>query len=51
MGLTELRTNILFIEENSKASTRLDEIPQAVDDFIQRCESVIPDLSKEVFAG
>jgi CheY-like chemotaxis protein len=48
MGLTELRSNILFIEENSKASTRLDEIPQAVHDFIRQCELVIPELSKEV---
>jgi HPt (histidine-containing phosphotransfer) domain-containing protein len=48
MGLTELRSNILFIEENSKASTNLDQIPQAVSDFIERCEAVIPELSKEV---
>ena len=51
MGLTELRSNILFIEENSKASTKLDEIPQAVMNFIHQCEAVIPELSKEVVAG
>lgn len=48
MGLTELRSNILFIEENSKASTKLDEIPHAVLDFIRQCEVVIPELSREV---
>ena len=51
MGLTELRSNILFIEENSKASTKLEEIPQAVSDFIQQCEAVIPELSKEVLVS
>jgi len=50
MGLTELRSNILFIEENSKASTKLDQIPQAVLTFINQCESVIPQLSREVVA-
>ncbi|HEX6226573.1 MAG TPA: response regulator [Chryseolinea sp.] len=48
MGLTELRSNILFIEENSKASTKLDEIPHAVLNFIRQCEVVIPELSREV---
>jgi PAS domain S-box-containing protein len=48
MGLTELRSNILFIEENSKASTKLDEIPHAVLHFISQCEVVIPELSREV---
>ena len=48
MGLTELRSNILFIEENSKASTKLDEIPHAVLNFIHQCEVVIPELSREV---
>ena len=48
MGLTELRSNILFIEENSKASTKLDEIPHAVLNFIQQCEVVLPELSREV---
>ena len=48
MGLTELRSNILFIEENSKASTKLDEIPHAVLNFINQCEVVIPELSREV---
>jgi PAS domain S-box-containing protein len=51
MGLTELRSNILFIEENSKASTKLDEIPQAVLNFIHQCEAVIPELSREVIVG
>jgi CheY-like chemotaxis protein len=51
MGLTELRSNILFIEENSKASTKLDQIPEAVMNFIFQCETVIPELSREVVSG
>ena len=51
MGLTELRTSVLFIEENSKASTKLDELPDAVINFIDQCEAVIPELSKEVMPG
>ncbi len=50
MGLTELRSSILFIEENSKASTRLGELPQVVSEFIHQCELVIPELSKEAQA-
>lgn len=51
MGLNGLRGNILFIEENSKASTKLDELPQIVLDFIHQCELVIPELSKEALPG
>jgi HPt (histidine-containing phosphotransfer) domain-containing protein len=47
MGLNGLRNKIVFIEENSKASTKLEELPEVMVDFIQQCESVLPELSKE----
>jgi PAS domain S-box-containing protein len=47
MGLNALRNKIVFIEENSKASTKLEELPEVMGDFIQQCESVLPELSKE----
>src|SRR5690606_20998717 len=50
MGLTDLRSKVLFIEENSKASTKLDQIPEAVENFIAQCEAVIPELSKEILS-
>jgi HPt (histidine-containing phosphotransfer) domain-containing protein len=47
MGLNPLRTNILFIEENSKANTKLDEIPRVVSEFVRQCNAVLPQLAKE----
>ena len=48
MGLDVLRTKVLFIEENGKNRSRLQELPGMVDDFVAACRSVINDLSKEV---
>jgi PAS domain S-box-containing protein len=48
MGLDALRAKILFIEENGKAYTRTDELPNMVKDFVEKCELVIKDLSVEV---
>ena len=48
MGLDHLRPKILFIEENGKAGTRLNQLPDMVDDFVVNCEAVIEELSKEV---
>jgi len=47
MGLNPLRNNILFIEENSKANTNLDEIPRVVSEFVRQCNAVLPELAKE----
>ncbi|MBL0744323.1 PAS domain-containing hybrid sensor histidine kinase/response regulator [Chryseolinea lacunae] len=47
MGLNNLRANILFIEENSKQLTKLDEIPRVVSDFIRQCDVILPELAKE----
>ncbi len=51
MGLNTLRTSIQFIEENSKSSTRLRELPQVVNDFIGQCQIILPELAKEVMPG
>jgi PAS domain S-box-containing protein len=48
MGLNTLRSSIVFIEENSKYGTKLDEIPQVVGEFIESCNLVLPELAKEV---
>jgi HPt (histidine-containing phosphotransfer) domain-containing protein len=48
MGLNSLRASIVFIEENSKYGTKLDEIPQVVLEFIDHCNLILPELAKEV---
>jgi CheY-like chemotaxis protein len=51
MGLNSLRSNIVFIEENSKYGTKLDEIPQVVAEFIETCNLILPELAKEILPG
>ncbi|MBA4053870.1 MAG: hypothetical protein C0490_04085 [Marivirga sp.] len=51
MGLNSLRSNILYIEENSKYQTKLEELPGVVSDFVQQCEGVLPELAKEAIPG
>lgn len=47
MGLTSLRGTILFIEENSKNRTKLDELPWMVHDFVRNCQTLLPELANE----
>jgi len=47
MGLNPLRNSILFIEENSKYNTKLDELPNVVSEFVKQCNLVLPELAKE----
>jgi CheY-like chemotaxis protein len=47
MGLDSLRSDIIFIEENSKLETNLLEVERLALDFIERCYSMLPELSKE----
>jgi PAS domain S-box-containing protein len=51
MGLNALRTNILFIEENSKQLSKLDELPRVVADFIRQCDLILPELAREALPG
>jgi hypothetical protein len=48
MGLDALRSNLVFIEENSKAEVNLEEVDRLTHEFINRCNQVIPELSKEL---
>ncbi|HYF68847.1 MAG TPA: ATP-binding protein [Ohtaekwangia sp.] len=48
MGLDVLRTTILFIEEHGKAGTKTDELPSVLEDFTEKCNAVLENLSKEV---
>jgi CheY-like chemotaxis protein len=47
MGLDSLRSDIVFIEENSKQETNLVEVERIANDFIDQCYSMLPELSKE----
>ena len=47
MGLTSFRGSIVFIEENSKNGTRLDELPWIVLDFVRNCQALLPELANE----
>src|SRR5690606_10020523 len=48
MGLDSLRPKLLYLEENGKTGTKLDELPEVVDEFIGSCNQVLHDLSKEI---
>jgi CheY-like chemotaxis protein len=48
MGLDALRSDIVFIEENSKAGINLSEVKRTAQDFINRCNVILPELSKEI---
>jgi hypothetical protein len=47
MGLDSLRSDIVFIEENSKQETNLVEVERIANEFIDQCYSMLPELSKE----
>lgn len=47
MGLDVLRTDIVFIEENSKNGTKLNDVVKIGQEFLRKCKIVIPELSKE----
>jgi CheY-like chemotaxis protein len=47
MGLDALRSEILFLEENSRNGTNLAEVVRLAKEFIRKCRLVIPVLAKE----
>lgn len=51
MGLDSMRSDIVFIEENSKAATNLSEVKRLSHDFINRCNIILPELSREVLSA
>lgn len=47
MGLQSLRNKVLFIEENGKARTHLDDMPSAVVEFIRLGYKAVEELNQE----
>jgi PAS domain S-box-containing protein len=50
LGIHSLRTSILFIEENGKNKTSLNELQKMTSEFIQSCSHLIKDLTNEIAA-
>jgi PAS domain S-box-containing protein len=48
MGITELRSTIVFIEENGKSETNLPEVTSMTLRFIDSCEDLVKDFSTEL---
>jgi PAS domain S-box-containing protein len=46
MGMNELRSKLVFIEENGKSRTNVNELPTITSRFTNLCEQIIPQLSK-----
>jgi PAS domain S-box-containing protein len=46
MGMTELRSKLLQIEENAKSNQNLSELPSLTNRFIVQCEDIMPLLTK-----
>jgi HPt (histidine-containing phosphotransfer) domain-containing protein len=51
MGLDSLRSDIVFIEENSKLETNLPEVMRITGEFLGKCSQIIPRLSKEALSA
>jgi PAS domain S-box-containing protein len=51
MGIHSLRADILFIEENGKGKSNLNELPRVTTNFIQACQELISDFSKVLSAS
>ena len=48
LGMDSLRKTIFYIEENAHQKTNLRELTNTTHQFIQDCENVIRDLTKEI---
>jgi PAS domain S-box-containing protein len=46
MGMNDLRTKVIYIEENGRAQKNVRELPGVTNRFINLCEDVLPQLSK-----
>jgi HPt (histidine-containing phosphotransfer) domain-containing protein len=46
MGMDELRTKVILIEEHGKANTNIQDLTTITNRFIHLCEEIIPQLSK-----
>jgi CheY-like chemotaxis protein len=50
MGLERLKSTLIYIEENGKEKTNLDELAMVANNFISTCEGFIPQLKEELAA-
>ena len=48
MGIHDLRTTILYIEENGRNKTNLSELPKITNEFIVSCNTLTSDFMKEL---
>jgi PAS domain S-box-containing protein len=48
MGMNELRTELIFIEENGKSHSNLQDLSTMTTRFTSKCEQVIPQLAELV---
>jgi PAS domain S-box-containing protein len=48
LGIHDLRSVILFIEENGKGRSNLEELPKVTRDFISSCQAVVNDFIREL---
>lgn len=48
MGVNDMKSTVLFIEENGKNKTNLAELTKTTERFIEACEKLIPELHKEL---
>lgn len=48
LGIHDQRQNILFIEENGKTNTNLSELVKVTSQFIQSCEWLVVEFTKEL---
>ncbi|MBL7857634.1 MAG: response regulator [Cyclobacteriaceae bacterium] len=48
MGLERMKSTLIFIEENGKEKTNLDELVMVATNFIATCEGFIPQLKEEL---
>jgi response regulator RpfG family c-di-GMP phosphodiesterase len=44
MGMSKLRTEVLYIEQSGKTNTNVQELPEATQKFILTCNELIPEL-------
>jgi CheY-like chemotaxis protein len=48
MGIDSMRSDIIFIEENSKLEANLTKVVQMAHEFIARCNAILPQLSQDI---
>ena len=50
MGMNGLRTTLALIEEQSNEKTDLHDLPDTINQFVNKCRKILPDLASEILA-